>query len=171
MIKSSFKYFAIFVLFTALQVLVFNKIQISGFINPYIYIFFIMILPIEIAGWALLLLGMLSGFSIDFFTNTIGMHTSATLLLAFVRPYVLTSISPREGFDSTTTPSAGQYGMLWFLKYTIIMVLIHHLALFMVEVWSFNHFISTLFRWVVSSFFSILLIIVAELFNYNKKNR
>lgn len=171
MIKIYMKYFAIFVVLTLLQTLVLNKIQVSGFINPYLYIFFILILPISTPGWALLLLGMMSGFAIDIFTNTIGMHTSAALLLAFVRPYVLTSISPREGFDSTTIPSAGQYGMIWFMKYTIIMVLIHHLALFMIEVWSFDHFIGTLFRWVVSSFFSILIIMVAELFNYNKKNR
>lgn len=171
MIKVYLKYFAIFAVLTLLQTLVLNKIQISGYINPYLYIFFILILPIDIPGWALLLLGMASGFAVDIFTNTIGMHTSAALFLAFVRPYVLTAISPREGFDATTVPSAGQYGALWFLKYTIIAVLIHHFALFMIEVWSFQHFFGTLMRWIVSSFFTILLIMVAELFNYNKKNR
>lgn len=171
MIKVYFKHIILLIALTLLQVFVFNKFQVSGYINPYIYIYFILVLPLSTPGWLLLLVGMISGFSVDMFANTIGMHASAALFLAFVRPYVLASISPREGFDSASIPSASEYGMIWFLKYTIIMVLIHHLALFMVEVWSFSHFIGTLLRWVVSSFFSILIIPVIELFNYNKKLR
>lgn len=169
MIKVYFKYVILLIILTLLQVFVFNKFQVSGYINPYIYIYLILILPLSTPGWLLLAVGMISGFSVDMFANTIGIHASAALFLAFVRPYVLVSISPREGFDSTSVPSASEFGMIWFLKYTIIMVLIHHLALFMIEVWSFSHFISTLLRWVVSSFFSILIIPVIELFNYNKK--
>lgn len=171
MIKLYIRYFAIFAILTLLQALVLNKIQISGYLNPYLYIFFILILPIDIPGWALLLLGMVAGFALDLFTNTIGMHASATLFLAFMRPYVLSAISPREGFDATTVPSAAQYGMLWFLKYAIIMVLIHHFALFMIEVWSFSHFFGTLLRWILSSFLTILLVMVAELLTFNKKDR
>ena len=171
MIKLYIRYFAIFAILTLVQTLVLNKIQISGYINPYLYIFFILILPIDIPGWALLLFGMLSGLAIDLFTNTIGMHASAALFLAFMRPTILSAISPREGFDATTVPSAAQYGMLWFLKYAVIMVLIHHFALFMIEVWSFSHFFGTILRWILSSLLTVVLIMVAELLTFNKKNR
>ena len=171
MIKIILKYFVLFIFLMLMQTLVLNKMQISGYINPYAYIFFILMLPMEIPGWALLSLGVLSGLSIDLFANTLGIHASATLFLAFVRPYLLAAISPREGFDSNTLPSASQYGWIWFVRYVTLATLIHHFALFIIEVWSFSHFMDTVLKWVLSSFFTIICLMIAELFNFDKKSR
>jgi len=65
------------------QVFVLNNIQVSGYINPYMYVLFILLLPFETPRWLLLISGFAIGISIDLFANTPGMHASATVFMAF----------------------------------------------------------------------------------------
>jgi rod shape-determining protein MreD len=162
MINSVLRFSMIFVLLILLQVLLFNNIEFSGYVNPYIYIMFIMLLPFETAQWLLLLLSFLTGLIIDFFCGSPGMHTSATLLAGFVRPYVLRLISPRDGYEAGSDPSMVVYGFNWFLLYTLIIVLIHHLLLFYLEVFRFTDFFRTMLRVILSSLFSISFILLLE---------
>ena len=97
--KGILRYAGLFILLILLQVVVFNNLQLSGYINPYIYVMFILLLPYEISGWLLLGLGLLTGLTVDTFMNTIGMHSSATLFMAFLRPYVLNLFTDREDID------------------------------------------------------------------------
>jgi rod shape-determining protein MreD len=83
MINSIIRYFIIFIILILLQVLLFNNIQFSGYINPYVYIMLILLLPVEIPAWSLLLISFFTGLTVDFFTGTPGMHASATLLSGF----------------------------------------------------------------------------------------
>ena len=73
----------------ALQVLVLNYIRINGYINPYVYILYIMLLPFGIKGWVLLAAGFVMGYSVDLFMGTPGLHTGATVLMAFMRPTII----------------------------------------------------------------------------------
>jgi len=163
------RYLFNFVFFTLIQVLVLNNIQLSGFINPYLYILFIITLPFETPKWLLLVLGFSSGMVIDIFSNTPGMHASATVFMSYLRPYILRLIAPREEYQPGTIPTMGFYGMPWFLKYSVILVLAHHFFLFFIEVFSIKHFFSTFLRVLSSGVFTILLIVVAQLFSQGKK--
>lgn len=163
------RYLFNFIFFTLIQVLVLNNIQLSGYVNPYLYILFIITLPFETPGWLLLLLGFSSGMVIDIFSNTPGMHASATVFMSFLRPYVLRLIAPREEYQPGTIPTMGFYGIAWFLRYCVILAFAHHLFLFFIEVFSITHFFSTLLRAVSSTVFTILLIVVAQLFSQGKK--
>ena len=75
------------------QVLILNNIQLGGYINPYFYIYFILLLPFETPRWLLLILSFLLGLTIDVFVNTPGVNAAACVLMAFARPFVITSIS------------------------------------------------------------------------------
>ncbi|MCG3167443.1 MAG: hypothetical protein POELPBGB_03235 [Bacteroidia bacterium] len=153
------------------QVLILNNVQLGGFINPYLYVLFILMLPIEIPGWLLLLLSFLMGLSIDLFENTAGMHASASVFMAFCRPYLLNMISPREGFDRNSQPTIQKFGINWFLTYAGILILLHHFALFYLEIFRFSAFFSTLLRVILSSTFTLGLVVIAQyLFNRVKKN-
>ena len=165
------RYFFNFFFFLFIQVLILNKIEFSGYLNPYLYVLFVLTLPFEIPGWLLLLLASLLGLSVDVFSNTPGMHMAAILLMAFVRPYVLNRISPRDGYELGTLPLPAFYGFPWFFKYAAILVLIHHLAYFLLESFSFNDIIGTLAKIVLSSVFTLLIIGVTLLFNYQKRQR
>ncbi|OFY37637.1 MAG: rod shape-determining protein MreD [Bacteroidetes bacterium RIFOXYA12_FULL_35_11] len=162
------KYILGFVFFVALQVLILNNLQFSGFINPFVYIIMVMLLPFETPRWLLLVASFFLGLTIDFFSNTPGMHASATVLIGYLRPFVLKSISPRDGYDTGTLPRIKYYGLNWFIKYVIIITLIHHSFLLFVEVFRFSSFFFTLGRIFLSSIFSIFLIIGSQYFIYKR---
>ena len=151
-----------------LQILVFNHIQFSRFINPYIYILFILLMPFETPGWLGLLTGFALGFCIDFASNTLGMHTIATVFMAFMRPYVLNTLAPRDGYESGTYPRIFHYGLPWFAKYSIILIGAHHFVLFYTEIFRFSEFFSTLLRVILSTIFTFIFIIISQYFVYRK---
>ncbi|RUT79298.1 rod shape-determining protein MreD [Ancylomarina longa] len=152
-----------------IQIAILNNIQISGFVNPYIYVLFILLLPFEIPGWLLLILSFLLGISIDIFTNTLGMHASASVFAAFLRPYVLNYFSTRDGYEVGTSPGISDYGFTWFLKYALIIIVAHHSFLFFIEVFSFSNISETLLRIIFSSFFSLIIIVISQFLVF--KNR
>jgi rod shape-determining protein MreD len=151
-----------------LQVLLFSNIQFSGYINPFVYVMMIMLLPVEISAWLLLLVSFFTGLTVDIFSGSMGMHASATVLAGFVRPFVLRIISPRDGYETGSSPSMAVYGFRWYLIYTLIIILIHHTALFYLEVFRFAGFFRTLLRVLLSSLFSVTFILFAE---YYRKGR
>ena len=157
-----------FVILVMIQILIFNNIQLSGYINPYIYILFILLLPFETPGWLLLVLGFLLGISIDIFSDTLGMHTIATTLTAFLRPYVLDIIAPHDGYKIGTKPRISYYGLSWFFKYAAILIVIHHLVLFYIEIFHFGGFFSTLLRVILSSAVTLSIIILSQLIVYRQ---
>lgn len=157
-----------FIVLVLVQILVFNNIQFSGYIVPYIYILFILLLPFETPRWLLLLAAFTLGISVDLFTQTPGMHAAASVLMAFLRPWVLEMSAPRDGYEPGTYPRLYYYGFQWFLRYTVILVLAHHLVLFYIEVFRFSEFFSTLLRVLLSSLFSIILIILSQYFIFRK---
>jgi len=162
MIKDLGKYAAIFVVLVLLQVLILNNIQFSGLINPYIYILFVLLLPFNIPGYLLLGLSFFMGITIDIFDSTPGIHAGATVFLGFLRPAIARLISSRELIEKGTTPNMTQLGFASFLKYTIIAVLVHHFFLFYAEAFSFGGFFETFLRFLLSSAFSIVIIIASQ---------
>ena len=162
MINRILRYAVIFVLLIFLQLFLFNNIQFSGYVNPYVYVMFILLLPAEIPSWFLLVISFFTGLTIDFFTGTPGMHAGATVLAGFTRPYVLRVISPREGYETSSDPSMFVYGFKWFLIYTLVIVLIHHTLLFYLEVFRLTDFLNTFLRVLMSSLFSVTFILLLE---------
>jgi len=155
------KYGFIFIVLVLIQVLVLNHIQFSGFVNPYIYVLFILLLPMSSPRYMVLLLAFLIGITIDVFSNSLGIHSFATVFMAFFRPYIIRLISNREE-DKSDYPGLKQNKFQWFISYVTIMVLIHHLVLFYVEVFTFTNFLVTLTRALLSSGFSIFVIVLSQ---------
>lgn len=157
-----------FIFLVLFQVLILDNIQISVYINPFMYVLFILLIPFETPGWLLLVSAFLLGFSVDLFEHTPGLHSSASVFMAFLRPVVLKITSPREGYEPNTYPRLSYYGFRWFLNYTVILVFAHHLFLFYLEVFSITDFFGTLLRVILSSVFSIVLIILSQYLIYKK---
>jgi rod shape-determining protein MreD len=158
------RYFLNFVVLILLQVLLLNNIQFSGYVNPYLYILFIIILPFSTPRWLLLVLGFITGIIIDIFMNTLGLHASATVFMAFLRPFILSSFSPRDGYEVGTRPVPADYGFGWFFKYSILMVATHHLFYFFVEAFDKELFLTTLSKSLLSTVASVMFIFIAMLF-------
>jgi rod shape-determining protein MreD len=168
MINSILRFGLIFILLVLLQVLLLNNIQFSGYVNPYVYVLFIMLLPVETPSWLLLLLSFATGLIIDSFSGSPGMHTSATVLTGFLRPYILRFVAPRDGYEPGSDPSMLIYGFRWFFIYTFLVVLIHHTTLFYLEVFRFADFFRTLLRVLISTMFSVIFILLIEYYRKGK---
>jgi hypothetical protein len=168
MIKNFQRNILCFLILVFAQVLIFNNIEISGFINPYIYILFIILLPFETPTAVILIWGFILGFTIDIFAETIGMHTASTVLIAFLRPSVLSIFAPREGYEKGTNPRIHYYGLTWFIKYAFVLVLAHHLMLFYIEMFSMHDFFVTLLRVILSTLFSLTIITISQYFVFRK---
>jgi len=93
-----------FIVVVIFQVLVMDNVMISGYMVPYIYLLFILLMPFETPRWIVLMAGFALGLGIDLFEHTLGMHTAATVLIAFVRPYFLNLLAPRDGYEPDTFP-------------------------------------------------------------------
>jgi hypothetical protein len=169
MYKELLKYLGLFILLVFLQLFLFNNIQLSGYINPYFYILFILLLPYETPGWLLLFLGFLTGLIIDTLMNTYGTHSSATLLMAFFRPYFLNFLTERDDIEKKGSPSMSQNGFNWFLRYTATLTVAHHLMLFLIESFTFINIGATLWRTVLSSLVTLSFIITSQFLFIRRK--
>jgi hypothetical protein len=168
MIRPLFKDIFKFVVLILIQFFVLNNIQFSGLINPYMYVLFILLLPFETPGWLLLSSSFLLGLSIDIFSHTLGMHAAACTFMAFLRPSVLKTFAPRDGYESGTYPRIYYYGLSWFAQYAIILVLVHHVVLFYTEMFRLSDFFFTFFRVIFSTIFSSVLIILSQYFMFRR---
>lgn len=156
------------IILVVFQVSVLNNIQFSGFVNPYFYVLFILLLPFETPGWLLLSLAFVLGITIDLFSNTPGLHASATVFMAFLRPLVLDYFAPRDGYVPGTFPRIYYYGFGWFFQYSAILILGHHFFLFYMEVFQLSDFLLTFKRVVYSSIFTLFLVIISQFFIFRK---
>ncbi|MGM0620586.1 MAG: rod shape-determining protein MreD [Bacteroidota bacterium] len=161
MIRWLIKYTVIFVVLVLIQVLFLNQMQISGYLNPYMYILFVLLLPLSAPRYIVLLSGFLIGLTIDIFSNSLGLHAAATVFIAYIRPFVVRSISDREE-EINDFPGLKQNKFSWFLYYSSVMVFFHHFILFYLEIFSFTQFFNTLLRVVLSSLLSIFVIVLSQ---------
>lgn len=159
-----------FVLLVIAQVLIVNHIRLGGYVHPYIYLIFVMLLPINLPDWQLLVLGFGIGLVIDLFTGTLGMHAGATTMMAFCRPTIIKLVSGSQKFENIKEPNVNQLGFAWFIRYTLCMVLVHNFTLFMLESFSFHLVGQALLRLLISAPVSMFLIlIILYLFSPTKK--
>ena len=149
-----------FVVLVFFQVLVINHIRLGGYVHPYIYLIFIMLLPFNTPKWQLLVLGFFLGIIIDVFTGTPGLHAGATTLMAFCRPSIISLISGNQKFDNIQEPNLGQLDGMWFFRYVLCLVFIHHFALFFLESFSFRLIGQVLLRILLSVPVSVFLIMM-----------
>ena len=163
------KNFLRFCIIILLQVLILNKINLRWWSEPsnfpifipYVYPLFILLLPFETPVWALLILGFITGITVDSFMNTAGMHACATVLLAYLRTNVLNAFLPRNLSEyAGQQPSIKTMGWGPFLVYSAFLIIVHHLLFFIVELWSFSSISFLLLKITASAVTSMLFIIV-----------
>lgn len=156
-----------FVFLLFIQVVIFNKILLFGFVNPYLYIIFILLFPINSQQWALMLVSFLLGITLDMFGNSGGAHAAACLVIAYFRPFILQACFGLNYVHQNLKLNNTSFKQLTL--YVTIMVVIHHLTLFSLEVFELKHIRFILLQTLSSGLFSIVLIILGlSLFQRNK---
>ena len=129
-----------------------------GFINPYIYILFVLLLPVKFSRWMTLILAFSLGLIIDAFSNTSGIHAFSIVLIAFLRaPVIKIFTSIEEG--ANPVPSFNSFGVAAFIKYVVTLVVIHHTTFFLLEIFEFENIGYTLMKIILNAFFTITIIL------------
>ncbi len=167
MINLFLKYSLYFVLYILVQVLILNNILFFGFVNPYLYILFIITLPSTVTRGATLLIGFFMGLIIDIFSGTPGFNAFATVLIAYIKPFFQKAFGPREEHDFLI-PSIKTYGVGMFLQYAGYLVLIHHFMFFLIEAGTFSHIGTVLIKTFCSAIFTMALIVGIEVFKLKR---
>jgi rod shape-determining protein MreD len=157
-----------FITLVFIQILICNNINFLGYINPYIYILFIMLFPVKNNRVIIILLSFLLGITIDLFQDTGGIHAAACVFIAYVRPVIL-KFSFGMMYDHQTIKfESAEFGAK--LTYITILASLHHLILFSLEIFSISQIILVLQKTLFSSIFTILLCVIITIL-FSKKNK
>jgi hypothetical protein len=149
-----------------IQIFVLNKIPpLHQFIVPYFYFVFILWLPFKMGRSALLLISFSVGMVVDMFFKTPGLHAAACVLIAFVRPFLINLLLPKEATDwGNEEPSKKTMGAVPYVTYLIILTLLHHFYLILLEWMQFGSFLYFIGKLVATTLISLFLIMIADLF-------
>jgi len=131
MSRSAVIQFVSFFLYLLLQVLVLKNLVLFNVAFCFLFVAYILLLPVETNPLVLMGVGFLLGFLIDIFYNSLGLHASALVLIAYLRNYWLASITPQGGYDAGSAPSLNANGLQWFVVYSLPLVFVHHLFYFL----------------------------------------
>lgn len=154
------------VILILLQVLVFNQISVFGFATPFLYIYFLLKLPMGRNVFYVIVIGFLMGFIIDIFLNTPGINAAATTLVASLRQPFLRLFFTREEFENFVPGIYSATGP--FIRFTVIMVLIHQVALFGLESFSLFNPSILLSRLFSSVILTLILVFAVDSFVFKK---
>ncbi|RXP52962.1 rod shape-determining protein MreD [Lutibacter sp. HS1-25] len=151
-----------------LQVVVFNHINLFGFINPLIYIAWIFLYPFRKNISLFLIVSFALGLCVDFFSDSGGINAAATLLIAYIRYPILKIVLKRSDidfllFNIRTVP----FGKA--IAFISVLTIIHHFTIFSFAYFSFNNFLSIVSNTLLTSFFTVLIIILGILLLTKKK--
>ena len=161
------------VIIALIQVVLLKRVYLGwenfNYISVIVYPLIIVLLPIRTPKMMLLGIGFLLGMFIDLFYDSPGVHTSATVLIAFIRPFVLQMLEPRGVYALQASPTKFSFGNNWFFTYSGIILFIHLLFYFSVEVFTFVYFFEILLK-AIFSFIVSFLIIILYVFLINPKD-
>lgn len=147
-----------FILLLAAQILVFNNVNFLGYINPYPYVLFIILYPVNGNKYGLLAASFFLGIIMDMFCNSGGVNAAACVALAYYRPYIfkfsfgLSYEYQTVRINDVLTPER--------FSFILIAVVIHHFTLFLLEVFHLTFFLEILLKTVLSTIFTILICII-----------
>jgi hypothetical protein len=154
--------FAVFIL---VQVYVLFKVPfLHRFITPYLYYLFILWLPFATPRFWLLVIGFLTGLSLDYFTQTPGLHAAACLLIAYIRPFVVNLLLPKDSTEfNYREPSPRTLGWTPYGIYVLILTVFHHGYMLILQWLSFGNVLTFLIKLFATTGISLLLIFTTEL--------
>jgi rod shape-determining protein MreD len=156
-----------FLILIVVQILLFNHINFLGYVNPYPYILFILVFPFTGNKSLLIFLGFLLGLFVDIFSDSGGVHAAACVFIAYLRPLLLKFSFGVSYEFNTIKLSKADFGAR--ITYISVAVVLHHLVLFLLEIFNISHIVLALKSTLFSSIFTIVLLLCITLL-FSRKN-
>ena len=152
-----------------LQIFVLNAIEPGFGMHIMVYPLFIAILPFSYNVFSVLTLSFFLGFIIDIFSNTFGLHASAALTMALLRPTFYKYFSPRDGYDNLKQPTVLDMGFRWHLMTFGTLLLVHHLWFFTLESLRFDETFIVLKKTILSGGITFILCFILQYIFFKKE--
>jgi hypothetical protein len=152
----------------AFQVLFLRDVALGNLAFCFIYLWVVIKAPMRVSLFLLMLLAFISGWIMDMFYNTHGLHSFATVIIALLRPTFFRFLTPANGYDERSDVSLAEMKWLWFFPYVSLMLISHHLILFLFEASDFALLGFSLLRSFSSAFLGLLVFGLLEFFNRPK---
>lgn len=152
-------------IFIFVQVFILNEIPpLHRYVSPYLYHLFLLWLPFRTPRMAQLLIGFMYGLALDAFMFTPGLHAASCTLMAYLRPYIISLLLPKEvGETGYPEPSYKSMGFIPYGTYIVLMTISHHLYLTLLEWLQFGGFLVFLLKVLASTGVSLLLVLITEM--------
>ncbi len=147
-----------FIILLLLQVIIFSRLDLFGFLNPYPYLLFILLYPVNSNRAGLLLAAFFMGLFLDMFLNSGGAHATACLVLAYLRPAFF-RFSFGVSYEYQTVKINDRLSPERF-SFILISVITHHFILFFLELFRFGLILSILWRTLLTTIFTLILSII-----------
>lgn len=151
------------------QIFLLRNMAFYNLSTPFIYVLFILVLPFNIPNLLLYVIAFITGLTLDAFYDTLGVHTSACIALAFVRILFISVSLNREAIDEPE-PSLGNMGFRWFSLYAVLCIFVHHFVLFFLEAFKLTSLSYTLGRTLLSVVFTLFTVLLVEFIFHNRKS-
>jgi hypothetical protein len=160
-----------FVLFILVQYYVLVQIHpLHQFVVPYVYFLYVLWLPFSMGRMTLMLVSFMFGLTLDYFTQTPGLHAAACTMIAYVRGFVVNILIPQEGAEQNyKSPSPVSMGWAPYAVYILVLTLVHHIYLVFLEWLNFGSFLFFLGKVLATTGVSLMLILITELLFFRKE--
>ena len=163
MSRISIQQIVLFFIYLLYQVMILQNVVLFHTAFCFLYVLYLLILPVDANPMMLMGIGFLMGFAVDMFYESIGLHAFASVTVMYLRNYWLNSLTPQGGYDSSSVPTLAMNGMQWFLIYAVPLIFLHHALLFFLEAGGMSMFLFTLWKVVTSTIFTTVVILIAQL--------
>lgn len=153
-------YFSIlFIILVLIQVLLCNYINLFGIATPFIFIYFIFRLPVNMStGW-LLTLSFAIGLTVDIFSDTQGMNSLACTFIGAMRNPIFRLFVPRHNELTDHIPSTSSMGFGTYLKFLTTMTFLYCVIITSIEAFTISNMAISALRAVGSTILSFVIIL------------
>ncbi len=164
----NFNYLKSFLIYIIIQVFVLNEVVFTSYVIPFLYLTLILCIPKGKSVFFLMLISFITGLIIDIFEGQLGIHSTSCIVVAFLRPKILSILSNSKTLSNDENISIANLGVLQFLVYSSILIYIHSFILFFIVDFEIKNIFNLVIKTLFSSVVTLALIFVNELY-YTKK--
>lgn len=158
-----------FIIYLLVQILILKNLVLFGVAFCFLYILYLLLLPIETKTIPTLLIAFSMGLMVDLFYDTMGIHTASILTIAFIRKPWLKILTPTGGYDENLQPSVLNMGFGWFTTYSLPLIIIFNGFFFFIESIGTDLFIPVVQKIIASAIFVFVMSIIVQLLFYRRR--
>ncbi|XWN35496.1 MAG: hypothetical protein ROO73_01795 [Roseivirga sp.] len=152
-----------FLYYITLQIVLARSIMLFHTAFCFIYVAFLLLLPWRPTGLTkLLVVGFCVGLLIDAFYDSWGLHAFASVLLIYCRALLLQLMLPVSDYEVATQPTLRNLGWKRFSLFALMLISMHHLALFALDAYDTTLVLTVLRKTAFSTLLTYIAVLLTQ---------